>query len=110
MSCFHSSGVCLIGSACLYHSLVKMLKLLIHRAQCCQHLRLLDKHCAVPSFNQNANGNDCSRFEGYESKINSSKKGLAGVQVEGNLQVEKSHGFDDYKRTPEAFDNQLHAK
>ncbi|MED6208227.1 hypothetical protein PIB30_043142 [Stylosanthes scabra] len=43
--CFHSSGSCLIGSACLYHSLVKWLKHLIRRTQCCQHKKLLAKHC-----------------------------------------------------------------
>ncbi|MED6133771.1 hypothetical protein PIB30_031322 [Stylosanthes scabra] len=61
ISCFHSSGSCLIGSACLnsrvisggherrkerrYHSLVKWFKHLIRRTQCCQHKKLLAKHC-----------------------------------------------------------------
>lgn len=52
-SCFHSSGLCSHGSACLYHSLVKLLKDLLHRAKRCQHRRLLKKHCAVQP---------CSRF------------------------------------------------
>lgn len=36
-----------------YHSLVKLLKILIRRAQYGHHLRLLEKHCAVSSLNQN---------------------------------------------------------
>ncbi|KAH9771487.1 Telomerase reverse transcriptase [Citrus sinensis] len=50
--CSHSNGFCLVGSTCLLHSLVKLVKILIRRSQCCQHLRLLDKHCAIPSFEQ----------------------------------------------------------
>ncbi|KAM1124246.1 hypothetical protein ACFX2H_039310 [Malus domestica] len=47
--CPRGSGLCLTGSACLYHSLVKLLKTLIRRAQHCHSLRLLDKHCGVSS-------------------------------------------------------------
>lgn len=37
-----------------YQSVHKLLKILIRRARSCCHLRLLDKHCAVPSLDQNA--------------------------------------------------------
>ncbi|KAH9771490.1 Telomerase reverse transcriptase [Citrus sinensis] len=49
------------------HSLVKLVKILIRRSQCCQHLRLLDKHCAIPSFEQKSsvegNGSDKKLYE-----------------------------------------------
>ncbi|KAH9706959.1 Telomerase reverse transcriptase [Citrus sinensis] len=65
--CSHSNGFCLVGSTCLFHSLVKLVKILIRRSQCCQHLRLLDKHCAIPSFEQKSsvegNGSDKKLYE-----------------------------------------------
>ncbi|EEF44058.1 telomerase reverse transcriptase, putative [Ricinus communis] len=61
--CSHSSSFCLLGSACLYHSLIKFLKTLIRRNRCCKHLHLLDKHCAVPSLTQAMNQNASSLFE-----------------------------------------------
>ncbi|KAH9706957.1 Telomerase reverse transcriptase [Citrus sinensis] len=58
---------CLILQAPLFHSLVKLVKILIRRSQCCQHLRLLDKHCAIPSFEQKSsvegNGSDKKLYE-----------------------------------------------
>ncbi|XP_065632658.1 telomerase reverse transcriptase [Quercus suber] len=51
MPCCQSSGFCVNKSACMYHSLVKLFKRVVRRTQCCQHLRLLDKHCAVPELN-----------------------------------------------------------
>ncbi|KAH9771486.1 Telomerase reverse transcriptase [Citrus sinensis] len=58
---------CLILQAPLLHSLVKLVKILIRRSQCCQHLRLLDKHCAIPSFEQKSsvegNGSDKKLYE-----------------------------------------------
>ncbi|XP_004308218.1 PREDICTED: telomerase reverse transcriptase-like [Fragaria vesca subsp. vesca] len=52
-TCSDSSGLCLMGSACLYHSLVKLLKILIRRAQYGHHLGLLEKHCVVTTVNPN---------------------------------------------------------
>ncbi|KAF8403827.1 hypothetical protein HHK36_011933 [Tetracentron sinense] len=46
-----------------YHSLVKLLKNLIRKAHGCQHLKLLDKHCAVPSLDRSADGNVGFMFE-----------------------------------------------
>lgn len=60
LSCFYLTAVFWF---CRYHSLVKLLKSLIHRTQCCQHLRLLDKHCVVPAFNINATGKSSTIFE-----------------------------------------------
>nr|AXY54923.1 telomerase reverse transcriptase [Ammopiptanthus mongolicus] len=74
MHCFHSSGSCLIGSACLYHSLVKWFKHLIHRTQCCQHTKLLVKHCDIPSLDQHTNGRSCSRLKGDLSGTSVDKK------------------------------------
>lgn len=46
-----------------YQSLHKLLKILIRRAQKCQYLRLLDKHCAVPSVDRNGTKNSSCLFE-----------------------------------------------
>ncbi|CAL2237024.1 unnamed protein product [Prunus armeniaca] len=62
--CPRGSGLCLMGSACLYHSLVKSLKILIRRARHCHHLRLLEKHCFITSPNPNAIKNSGCIFEG----------------------------------------------
>ncbi|XP_065869948.1 telomerase reverse transcriptase [Euphorbia lathyris] len=51
--CSHSSDSCLIGSACLYHSLTNLLKILIHRSHHCNHVRLLDKHLMISSQTTN---------------------------------------------------------
>uniref|UniRef100_A0A2N9FAF5 Telomerase reverse transcriptase n=1 Tax=Fagus sylvatica TaxID=28930 RepID=A0A2N9FAF5_FAGSY len=79
-----------------YHSLVKLLKRLIHRTQCCQHLRLLDKHCPIPALDSYANGKSSTNFEGNESKKNV---------------PEKSHGFNIAycKETLEATEPQFEA-
>ncbi|XP_061352944.1 telomerase reverse transcriptase [Gastrolobium bilobum] len=74
MPCFHSSGLCLIDSACLYHSLVKWFKHLIRRTQCCQHRKLLDKHCVVPSLDQHTFGRSSTRLEENVSGTNVHKK------------------------------------
>ncbi|RYQ95799.1 hypothetical protein Ahy_B08g091158 isoform B [Arachis hypogaea] len=63
--CFHSSGSCLIGSACLYHSLVKWFKHLIRRTQCCQHIKILAKHCVD---NIEAIDSQCEAVKSYCSK------------------------------------------
>ncbi|XP_043693011.1 telomerase reverse transcriptase-like [Telopea speciosissima] len=57
MSCFQGSGRCLIGSACLYHSLFGLLKTLICNARSCNYLRFLDNHCPAPCLDQSTNGN-----------------------------------------------------
>ncbi|XP_075653210.1 telomerase reverse transcriptase-like [Castanea sativa] len=60
-----------------YHSLVKLFKMVVRRTHCCQHLRLLDKHCAVPELYDT--GKSSTSFKGNESKKNV---------------PEKSHGFN----------------
>ncbi|XP_028755559.1 telomerase reverse transcriptase [Neltuma alba] len=52
MHCFHNSGPCLTGSACFYHSLVRWLKRVIRRSHCCHYEKLLEKHCALPSCDE----------------------------------------------------------
>ncbi|KAI9168830.1 hypothetical protein LWI28_002543 [Acer negundo] len=66
MPCSRGRGFCLIGSSCLYRSLVKLMKILIRRSQHCQHMRLLDKHCAVPSLDKRTMENSSSLLEGKE--------------------------------------------
>ncbi|WCJ18136.1 telomerase reverse transcriptase [Euphorbia peplus] len=65
--CSHSSDFCLIGSACLYHSLIKLLKTLIHRSHHCNYARLLDKHLMVLSQNTNKK-NQIEEVKSYCSK------------------------------------------
>ncbi|KAK2635485.1 hypothetical protein Ddye_030277 [Dipteronia dyeriana] len=66
MPCSCGRGFCLIGSSCLYRSLVKLMKILIRRSQHCQHMRLLDKHCAVPSLDKRTMENSSSLLERKE--------------------------------------------
>ncbi|TKY49590.1 Telomerase reverse transcriptase [Spatholobus suberectus] len=63
MPCLHSNGSCLIDSGCLYHSLVKWFKHLIRRTRCCQHMKLLNKHCVFPSLDKHTIGRSCSRLK-----------------------------------------------
>ncbi|KAF7844366.1 telomerase reverse transcriptase [Senna tora] len=79
-----------------YHSLVKLFKRVIRRTQCCQYKKLLDKHCAVPPWNQDPIGRSNSPHEGNVSEI--------GVQ-------KKMHGFDSKHSvdTLEAIDSQHEA-
>ncbi|KAK6933776.1 Telomerase ribonucleoprotein complex - RNA-binding domain [Dillenia turbinata] len=94
-TCFHSIHSCRTRSACLYHSLVKLSKVLICKAQSCQHLRLLDKHCP-----------DQSVLKGGKMI---SKNRNAGAQLECNLPRESSDGFDQKhnQRAVEDTDNQF---
>ncbi|KAA8520248.1 hypothetical protein F0562_014504 [Nyssa sinensis] len=109
MPCFHSNECCLIKSTCLYHSLVRLLKNFIRKAQSCRHLRFLDKHCAIPSLNQTANGSADSMLEDNEFEINSLEQGHNGVQLEGKLPHEKFHVFHTTicKRTLENTNHQF---
>ncbi|CAK9164658.1 unnamed protein product, partial [Ilex paraguariensis] len=85
VTCCHSNSSCLIGFTCIYHSFVKLLKILIHKAQCCQHLRLLDKHCLIQSLNQSTNEHDGSMLEQNECGTVSLAKEYDGFQLEGEL-------------------------
>ncbi|XP_021655586.2 telomerase reverse transcriptase [Hevea brasiliensis] len=93
--CSLSSHFCLIGSSSLYHSLVKLLKILIRRTHCCKHLRLLDKHCVL-SLTQITNLNSNSVFKDNDSKREVSEK-FRGLNIE------------HCKRTPETNDPQTEA-
>ncbi|KAI3764304.1 hypothetical protein L2E82_14311 [Cichorium intybus] len=50
--CSHSNDICLIGTTCLYHSLHKLLKILIRKAINCPRLKILKKHIFMPSSDQ----------------------------------------------------------
>ncbi|OVA12268.1 Telomere reverse transcriptase [Macleaya cordata] len=69
MPCLHNRSSCLLGCACLYQSLRKLLKRLIRRARGCQYLKLLDKHCAVPAIAPLAKGEAGSMLESDESQM-----------------------------------------
>ncbi|CAN0862418.1 Telomerase reverse transcriptase [Linum grandiflorum] len=53
LTCSNSNGSCQNRSTCLHHSLAKLLKILIFQTQRCNHLKLLDKHCTIPSSFEN---------------------------------------------------------
>ncbi|KAL5543238.1 hypothetical protein UlMin_010948 [Ulmus minor] len=63
--CCQDTGFTPSGNACecMYHSLTKFFKILIGRAQHCQHGRLLDEHCVVQSPDQNATKRSASSSE-----------------------------------------------
>ncbi|KAG2372480.1 Telomerase reverse transcriptase [Vigna angularis] len=84
--CLHSNDSCLINSECLYHCLVKCFKQVIRRTQCCQHTKLLNKHCVFPSLNKNT-----IRRSSSEVKVNKSGKFLQKTCVD-NL----DDGFKSY--------------
>jgi len=46
-----------------YHSLVKLVKVLVRQTQCCKYARLIHRHCFVSSSNQNAIEYSNSVFE-----------------------------------------------
>ncbi|XP_057499011.1 telomerase reverse transcriptase isoform X2 [Actinidia eriantha] len=75
--CLHSSNCCLTNHTCLYHSLLKLLKNLIRKAHHCQRLRLLEKHCSIPSLDQIAEGRAHSISEDKESQTSILGKGQA---------------------------------
>ncbi|CAI0419754.1 unnamed protein product [Linum tenue] len=70
---------------CLHHSLAKLLKNLIFRTQRCNHLKLLDKHCPVPSSCQDKDLNGKGRDSSSSSNLNSYSKPQAATdtQVKG---------------------------
>ncbi|KAL0011533.1 hypothetical protein SO802_006641 [Lithocarpus litseifolius] len=88
MPCCQSSGFCVNKSACMYHSLVKLFERVVCRTQCCQHLRLLDKHCAVPELNDTGKSSTSFKLSIWTILLciscGESKKNVP----------EKSHGFN----------------
>ncbi|KAL8088758.1 hypothetical protein AgCh_038515 [Apium graveolens] len=90
MRCLHSNRSCITGSKCLYHSLLKDLKGLIRKAHLCQHGRLMEKHCAVPSFDQYSCEDNCSKVVGHPSMINELAEVEAGVNLVEGCLPEKS--------------------
>ncbi|KNA21576.1 hypothetical protein SOVF_041310 isoform B [Spinacia oleracea] len=78
-SCFHKLGLCSHGSSCLYHSLVKLLRVFIRRAKKCQHKKLLERHCSSqPRFQLNGDGDVGSSLQAskMDSKFSTSKQGV----------------------------------
>ncbi|XP_071931682.1 telomerase reverse transcriptase-like isoform X2 [Coffea arabica] len=83
--CAHTNDSCFTKSTCLYHSLMKQLKILIRKARCCQHLRLLDKHCAVLSLDHHNDETAASKYQGNESERN--------IHGKEHLEDLLAHGF-----------------
>ncbi|XP_022152578.1 telomerase reverse transcriptase isoform X3 [Momordica charantia] len=96
---FCNSGTCPFGLNCLYHSLIKLLKVLIRRSRNCQYVRLMDKHCGVASLDQIPVGNSSSMFECHGSELD--------IEV-----GEDACGFDikQIKNSLEPIDPQFAAK
>ncbi|KAL1061062.1 hypothetical protein V6Z11_1Z046000 [Gossypium hirsutum] len=63
VSCSHNVECRLKGSSCLYHKFIKLLKMLIRRARRCNHLKLLEKYCPLPSLDQKAGKTDNAELE-----------------------------------------------
>lgn len=90
IQCFHSNRSCITGSKCLYHSLLKHLKGLVRKAHLCQHGRLLEKHCAVPSFDQYSCEDNSSKVVAHPSMKNELAKVKAGLKLVKGWSAEKS--------------------
>ncbi|KAL3537415.1 hypothetical protein ACH5RR_000781 [Cinchona calisaya] len=89
--CFHSNNSCSIKSTCLYHSLMKQLKILIRKARGCQISRLLDKHCGSSSLDQENNRTAASAFEVNESERNIHAEEYLGAPHD--YQFQPSRGY-----------------
>ncbi|CAI9103096.1 OLC1v1001530C2 [Oldenlandia corymbosa var. corymbosa] len=63
--CVHGTKSCFIKSPCLYHSLMKQLKILIRNVKGCQPKSLLEKHCGMSSLEQHVKTSKV--FQGSES-------------------------------------------
>ncbi|XP_024175568.1 telomerase reverse transcriptase [Rosa chinensis] len=93
--CPNGSGLCLMGSTCLYHSLVKLLKILIRRAQYGHHVRLLEKHCVVRTVNPNTIKSGGCISEGEKWEYNVLKKSQCCTADHCNKSPEVSESFSD---------------
>ncbi|XP_022636927.1 telomerase reverse transcriptase isoform X5 [Vigna radiata var. radiata] len=92
MSCLHNNDSGLINSECLYHSLVKCFKQVIRRTQCCQHTKLLNKHCVFPLLNKNTIRRSSSGVKDNTSRKNLHEKCVDTLEAISSL----SDGFKSY--------------
>ncbi|XVE68450.1 hypothetical protein DITRI_Ditri09bG0069600 [Diplodiscus trichospermus] len=114
MPCSHNRDCCLVGSSCLYHSFLKLLKILIRRSKRCKHLKLLEKHCPLPSLDQKDMGNLGTIVE-YSFPFSSLTcfGATLGVCANGNLPdkrvLQQSNGVraKEYNRTLDKDNAQL---
>ncbi|EXC16160.1 Telomerase reverse transcriptase [Morus notabilis] len=90
---FENNGFCLSDSAsvCLFHSLIKNLKILIRRTRSCQHLRLLNKHCTVLTLDRNATGNSECSHKGSEFENQLLKKSQDCFSNQSKSSLEANH-------------------
>ncbi|XP_021744999.1 telomerase reverse transcriptase-like isoform X2 [Chenopodium quinoa] len=108
-SCFHKRGLCSQGSICLYHSLVKLLKVFLRRAKKCHHIRLLEKHCpSQPLFQLDRDGDVGSSLEPRKmesEKSNSKQDVFQGTdQLPKRLTCTETRG---HRRTTEVIQRQF---
>ncbi|XP_021296857.1 telomerase reverse transcriptase isoform X1 [Herrania umbratica] len=92
--CSHDSDFCLVGSSCLYHSFLKLLKMLIRRSRRCKSLKLLEKYCPLSSFNEKAMGKSSTIVE-------------SNVLDKGVLKESHGVGAKEYNKILEADSAQL---
>ncbi|CAH9085558.1 unnamed protein product [Cuscuta epithymum] len=72
--CVHTTKCCCTRATCLYHSLIRMLEVLIRKSQCCRHLRLLEKHCPIPSLDEVLERVSFEDYQGNQSTVNPGAK------------------------------------
>ncbi|XWS74612.1 hypothetical protein CRYUN_Cryun01aG0013400 [Craigia yunnanensis] len=85
--CSHDRDCCLVGSSCLYHSFLKLLKMLIRRSKRCKHLKLLEKYCPLPSLDQKAMENSSTIVEGnmLDKRVFEQSHGLGAKECNKTL-------------------------
>ncbi|GMN39204.1 hypothetical protein TIFTF001_008433 [Ficus carica] len=94
LPCFENNGFGLSGSAsvCPYHSLIKYLKILICRTRRCEHLRLLNKHCVVPTLDQNARNSECSHKKSVWEMVK--KRAATCLKDQNNIYLDNAEARD----------------
>ncbi|XVF00145.1 hypothetical protein REPUB_Repub03eG0259900 [Reevesia pubescens] len=90
--CSHDSDCCLVGSSCIYHSFLKLLKMLIRRTKRGKHLKLLEKHCPLPSLDQKAMGNSHRVVEGnkLDKRVLKQSHGVGGKEYNKTLDTDNA--------------------
>ncbi|XP_058075516.1 telomerase reverse transcriptase [Magnolia sinica] len=118
--CCHDNNACPIKSECLYHSLIDSLKNLIRKARHCQYLKLLGRHCSIPTLHSCTNVEDGSTSQEREMHMKLSlfrvltrKKTNTGLKSVSKLCLRKSYGHVNIQQegspleTSRLYHNQL---
>ncbi|CAO2830156.1 unnamed protein product [Amaranthus hypochondriacus] len=78
-SCIHKRGICSHGSSCLYHSLLKLLRVFLNKAKKCLHMNFLEKYCPTkPLFDKDTIRDVDSSLQASKlvSELSSSKQDM----------------------------------